>query len=474
MNTVDSIFSVSQLNLRARQLLEISFASVRVEGEISNLARPSSGHWYFTLKDANAQVRCAMFRSRTALLKFQPKEGDKVEVRAKVSLYEGRGDYQLIVDSMKPAGEGALLLAFQRLKERLQLEGLFDPAHKQTLPQLVKRVGVVTSSTGAALHDILTVLKRRDPSIEVFIYPSQVQGKEATAQIIAAIERANRDNLVDVLIVGRGGGSLEDLWCFNEEPLARAMFASKLPIISAVGHEVDFTIADFVADLRAPTPSAAAELVSQDQGEKLQFLAQLKHRLWQAQQQVLPTRQQQLRQLSARLRNPKRDIEQQNQRLDQLEIRLVQANERALRNQQQRLNTLQQTLAAQHPKRQLAAHQQSLRSLQALLIRAQKSNLSQAKSALGNLPERLLQAILHQQQQAKQRLANNAQLLQSVSPLSVLARGYAITQNQQGQVVQSIEQIEVGEQIHTQLNNGWISSQVTHTSPTKPRNLKHE
>src|SRR5690554_4257558 len=297
-------FTVSQLNQRARQLLEISFASVRVEGEISNLARPSSGHWYFTLKDANAQVRCAMFRSRTALLKFQPKEGDKVEVRAKVSLYENRGDYQLIVDAMKPAGEGALLLAFQKLKERLQLEGLFNPEFKQPLPSQVQRVGIVTSATGAAVHDILTVLKRRDPSIEISIYPTQVQGQAATSQVVDAIERANRDNLVDVLIVGRGGGSLEDLWCFNEEAVARAIFSSRLPIISAVGHEVDFSIADFVADVRAATPSAAAELVSQDQQVQNHVLIHLQPRLPFRLRRALPALKLQVSQYTSPLKTP--------------------------------------------------------------------------------------------------------------------------------------------------------------------------
>ena len=274
------LFTVSQLNQRAKQLLEISFASIRVEGEISSLSRPSSGHWYFTLKDDRAQVRCAMFRSRAAMLKFQPKEGDKIELRGKVSLYENRGDYQLIVDTMKPAGEGALLLAFQQLKERLAAAGWFNEEYKKPLPA-VNRVGVITSPTGAAVHDIITVFRRRSPAIEIDLYPTAVQGKEATAQIVAAIERANRDNRVDVLIVGRGGGSLEDLWCFNEEAVASAIFASRIPVVSAVGHEVDFTIADFVADVRAPTPSAAAELLSPDQGQQLQHLTQLRQRLLQ-------------------------------------------------------------------------------------------------------------------------------------------------------------------------------------------------
>lgn len=468
MLTPESLFTVSQLNARARQLLEISFASVRVEGEISNLARPSSGHWYFTLKDNNAQVRCAMFRSRTALLKFQPKEGDKVEVRAKVSLYEGRGDYQLLVDSMRIAGEGALLLAFQQLKDRLASAGLFDPKHKKNLPAKIKRVGIVTSSTGAALHDILSVLKRRDASIEVFIYPTQVQGKDASAQIVAAIERANRDQWVDVLIVGRGGGSLEDLWCFNEEAVARAIFSSTLPIVSAVGHEVDFTIADFVADVRAPTPSAGAEMISQDRREKEQLLFQLQQRLLATQQRLIPKRQQQLQSLAQRLRAPQRVIEQHSQRLDRLEMRVLRAWQSQKKQQTQRLALLQHSLTQQHPKRQLAAQAKHLDRLQRLLLRAQRAAHQRAAQPLVGYPERLQHAMSFQQRQLKQQLANQAQLLQNLSPLNVLARGYAIVQDAQGNVIRHHQNVTVGDTLHTQLAQGWISTEVVATNSKKP------
>lgn len=462
-NIPQPAFSVSQLNQRARQLLEISFASVRVEGEISNLARPSSGHWYFTLKDANAQVRCAMFRSRTAMLKFQPKEGDKVEVRAKVSLYENRGDYQLIVDAMKPAGEGALLLAFQRLKERLQLEGLFNSEFKQPLPAQVKRVGIVTSATGAAVHDILTVLKRRDPNIEVSIYPTQVQGQAATAQIVQAIERANRDNSVDVLIVGRGGGSLEDLWCFNEEAVARAIFASDLPIISAVGHEVDFSIADFVADVRAATPSAAAELVSQDRQTNIQKLTQLQQRLSLSLNRVLPALQYQLQQLTQRLKTPARMLQQRNQQLDQLELRLQNAVKQQFRQQQQKLSRLEQALQQQYPQKRLQQHNLQLNQLQSRLERAQQQQLLLKKKQLQPLLPRLSQAVYYQQQQLKQKLATQVQLLHSLSPLQVLARGYSITQTTDGKVIHSPENIQPGERIRTRLQQGWLESDVIQT-----------
>lgn len=453
-------FTVSQLNQRARQLLEISFASVRVEGEISNLARPSSGHWYFTLKDANAQVRCAMFRSRTALLKFQPKEGDKVEVRAKVSLYENRGDYQLIVDAMKPAGEGALLLAFQKLKERLQLEGLFNPEFKQPLPSQVQRVGIVTSATGAAVHDILTVLKRRDPSIEISIYPTQVQGQAATSQVVDAIERANRDNLVDVLIVGRGGGSLEDLWCFNEEAVARAIFSSRLPIISAVGHEVDFSIADFVADVRAATPSAAAELVSQDRQVHIQKLKQLQQRLSFSLRRVLPALELQLNQYISRLKTPARLLQQRTQQVDQLEIRLQNAVKQQFKRHQQQLNMLGQALQQQYPQKRLQLHQQQLVQLHNRLERAQLQQLQIKKEQLQPIQPRLIQAINYQQQQLKNRLAAQVQVLHSLSPLQVLSRGYSITQTADGKVLHSAQDAQPGERLVTRLHQGWIESEV--------------
>lgn len=456
-----AIFTVSQLNARARQLLEVSFSGIRVEGEISNLARPASGHWYFTLKDSQAQVRCAMFKGHTALLKFQPKEGDKIEVRGRVSLYENRGDYQLIIDSMKPAGEGALLLAFQQLKERLEREGLFTSEHRQPLPAHIKRVGVVTSATGAAIHDILTVLKRRDPSLEVDIYPSLVQGKEATASIVAAIERANRDNRVDVLIVGRGGGSLEDLWCFNEEAVARAIFASHIPVVSAVGHEVDMSIADFVADLRAATPSAAAELVSQDRALSWHKLEQLQNRLQHACARVQIGVQQQLLQLQQRLHSPSRLIEQRSQQLDQLEARLV----RVCRWQQQErslaLNKFTQTLQQQHPKRQLERLAQQLNQYENRLALSQKQQFKTAQQQLNPLPERLQLGLKQQLQQQQQALAAVAKLLHSLSPLSVLARGYSLTQTPASKVIHSANELSAGDTVHTRLQHGWIEATVT-------------
>tara|TARA_B100001109_G_scaffold255890_1_gene262359 strand:- start:79133 stop:80470 length:1338 start_codon:yes stop_codon:yes gene_type:complete len=440
------LFTVSQLNQRAKQLLEISFASIRVEGEISSLSRPSSGHWYFTLKDDRAQVRCAMFRSRAAMLKFQPKEGDKIELRGKVSLYENRGDYQLIVDTMKPAGEGALLLAFQQLKERLAAAGWFNEEYKKPLPA-VNRVGVITSPTGAAVHDIITVFRRRSPAIEIDLYPTAVQGKEATAQIVAAIERANRDNRVDVLIVGRGGGSLEDLWCFNEEAVASAIFASRIPVVSAVGHEVDFTIADFVADVRAPTPSAAAELLSPDQGQQLQHLTQLRQRLLQGFYRAHQQRRQSLNHLSQRLRAPERGLQQLAQQTDQLEMRLQRAWQGQQKRRAERLQNLQKNLANQHPERRLKEQRQLLQLME----------------------KQLTTNIRRQLDQARHQLASQTKLLDSLSPLNVLSRGYSITTLSDGSVVNQHQMVATGDTLKHRLQQGWIESVVT-ASGDDPQN----
>lgn len=267
-----AIFTVSRLNQTVRLLLEREMGQVWISGEISNFSQPSSGHWYFTLKDDNAQVRCAMFRNSNRRVTFRPQHGQQVLVRANITLYEPRGDYQIIVESMQPAGEGLLQQKYEQLKAQLTAEGLFEQKHKQALPSPAHCVGVITSKTGAALHDILHVLRRRDPGLPVIIYPTAVQGDDAPGQIVRAIALANARQECDVLIVGRGGGSLEDLWSFNDERVARAIFASQIPIVSAVGHETDVTIADFVADLRAPTPSAAAEIVSRNQQELLRQL----------------------------------------------------------------------------------------------------------------------------------------------------------------------------------------------------------
>jgi exodeoxyribonuclease VII large subunit len=319
-----TVYSVSRLNREVRSLLESGLGALWVEGEISNLARPASGHWYFSLKDRDAQVRCAMFRQRNALSRFTPKEGQLVVAFARVSLYEPRGDYQLLVELMEDAGLGALQRAFDQLKARLAAEGLFAAERKRTLPAAPRRIGVITSPTGAAIRDIVQVLRRRCPSAHILIYPSPVQGAAAAAALIAAIELAGARLEVDVLILARGGGSLEDLWAFNDERLARAIFASPIPIVTGIGHEIDFTIADFVADLRAPTPSAAAQLVAPDAAVWRQRLGQLLARLAAAARRALKSEQSRLDGLIRRLHqaHPGARLLTHSQRLDELEARL--------------------------------------------------------------------------------------------------------------------------------------------------------
>ena len=343
------IFTVSQLNREARDILEANFPLIWVEGEISNFACPSSGHWYFSLKDANASVRCAMFTSRNRGLNFRPEHGMQVLARAKVSLYEGRGEFQLIVEHLELAGTGLLQKAFEELKRRLLGEGLFDIAHKKPLPELPKQIGVITSPTGAAIHDILNVLQRRFPSIPIIIYPTAVQGAEAAKQIVQALAIANERKECDVLILARGGGSLEDLWPFNEEIVARAIYSSEIPIVSGVGHEVDITIADFVADKRAPTPSAAAELVSPDRFEWQSTLVKLNNRLYYLMQQLLQQKILRLDWLTQRLRDPRQQLQDQAQRLKYLETRLSQAMTNFLTQKQQRFLYLSHTLNTVSP-----------------------------------------------------------------------------------------------------------------------------
>lgn len=437
-DNVRQIFTVTQLNRSARQLLETNLPLMWVEGELSNLTVPSSGHWYFTLKDEGAQVRCAMFRNRNMLVRFKPKSGDKVLLRAKVSLYEGRGDYQLIAEHMEPSGQGDLQLRFQQLKDKLAAEGLFDQVHKKPLPLWPARLGVVTSPTGAAVHDILHVLCRRFPSLPVTVLPVSVQGAKAAGEIAAAIDLANAHRVCDVLIVGRGGGSLEDLWAFNEEVVARAIFASKIPIVSAVGHEIDFTIADFVADLRAPTPSAAAEIASPDAAALLAQFDRLAMRLQQAQTQRLRWAERDLQLVRNRLQHPGQRLQNQAQTLDRLEAQLVRAVTQRLHQSRRLLNAQQGRLTQCSPDRQL--HHQEAR--------------------LNYLSERLRRAALAGQEKRSSNLARTACLLQSVSPLNTLKRGYAIVQKPTGQLLRSAAQAAPGDLLRARLADGELSLEV--------------
>lgn len=315
------IFSVSELNRDAKRMLESEFPSIFVEGEISNFMRSGPGHWYFTLKDEKAQLRCAMFRNRNHMVRFKPENGKQIIVKGRISLYEGRGEFQLIADFLEESGEGALRQAFDNLRKQLQSEGLFDEARKKPLPEIPNRIAIITSPRGAAIHDVITVMQRRFPSVHITVVPTMVQGDESVPQIVSAIERANQQSF-DLILLTRGGGSLEDLWSFNTEPVARAMAASQIPIVSAVGHESDVTIADFVADLRAPTPSAAAEIITPDQRVWLDMVSNLHSRLLGAQAGYLADADQSLTYLQKRLRHPRQRLGELTQRLDDLERRL--------------------------------------------------------------------------------------------------------------------------------------------------------
>lgn len=447
-DTPPPTLTVSQLNRQVRNLLESHFDFLWVEGEVSNFAAPSSGHWYFSLKDGKAQVRCAMFRNRNQRVRFTPENGDALRLRCRVSLYEGRGEFQLIVEHLEHAGAGALQAQFEQLKARLLAEGLFNPEHKKPLPGRVRHLGVITSPTGAAIHDILTVLQRRCPAIRISILPVAVQGEGAAAEICRAIENANQwqrqgSIQVDALIVGRGGGSLEDLWAFNEEVVARAIAASELPVVSAVGHEVDFTIADMVADHRAATPSAAAELLSPDQRQWQQRLVDIESRLQQLIWRKLTDAADELGQLRRRLRHPGAQLREQSQRLDDLEQRLVLAQRNQLRRRRAELELLKSHLRAASP---LPG-----------LVRLQGQNRQ--------LGQRLENAMRRRLQLAGERLAGLAQLLDSLSPLATLQRGYAIVTNARGEVVSDADSVAVGDELEARLAKGRLGVTVERIDP---------
>ncbi|MFW1370468.1 exodeoxyribonuclease VII large subunit [Vibrio parahaemolyticus] len=439
--TNQNIFTVSRLNAEVRLLLENEMGIVWLVGEISNFSAPVSGHWYLTLKDSRAQVKCAMFRGNNRRVTFKPANGNQVLVKARLSLYEPRGDYQLIIESMQPEGDGRLQQEFEELKMKLAAEGLFAQTNKLPLPEHPKRVGIITSKTGAALYDILDVLKRRDPSLPVVIYPTMVQGDDAAIQIAQAIGRANSRNECDVLIVGRGGGSLEDLWCFNNEILARTIAASQIPIISAVGHEVDMTIADFVADVRAPTPSAAAELVSRDNSHKDQSLVAKQHKLASAMRYYLSQQKQQSAQLLHRLerQHPSYQLQRQSQQLDELDMRLLRAMQRFI-------DTRQQAVERKHHRLQL---------------NSPVKHLAQQKSRLERVEHKLLDAMDRKLLTMRHQLAIAAEKLDTVSPLATLKRGYSITQTDQGKVVTSANDVKTGDLLVTRLANGEIHSTVS-------------
>lgn len=431
------ILTVSALNAKARQALSLGLGRVWVEAEISNFMRAASGHWYFSLKDDKAQVRAAMFKHQNGQTTFSPKNGLQVLVRAEVSLYEERGDYQLIVSYMEEAGHGALQRAFEALRLKLSQEGLFDAAHKKNLPRFPHTIGVITSPHGAAIRDILTTLKRRYPRARVIIYPCLVQGVEAPAQIGKALALAESRLECDVLIIGRGGGSLEDLWAFNDEKVVRAVFAATIPIVSGIGHEIDFTLCDFVADLRAPTPTAAAECCSPDQQALQQTLRKYAQRLQHVALNTLQRAQSHLLWQQKRLAEPRNLLIQYQQSLDHMQYRLIQAILQILQSKRDALNVLRHRLHQHAPLHKLLHWQQ------------QKEKLS----------ARLHSALIAQLNDLQKKLIAQSQALHAISPLATLDRGYALVLKNT-HVITDATQLELGNKIKVKLARGEVHCEV--------------
>jgi len=438
------IFTISRLNREARVLLERGLGSLWLEGEISNLSRPSSGHWYFSLKDEAAQVRCAMFRQRNLQVRFPVKDGAHVLARGRVSLYEARGEFQVVIDHLEEAGEGVLRRRFEELKARLGAEGLFESRHKQPLPRLPGRIGVITSPTGAALRDILHILRRRFPAVPVLIYPVAVQGESAPREIEQALRLASARRDCDVLIVARGGGSLEDLWAFNDEAVARAIFACPIPVVSGVGHEVDFTIADLVADERAPTPSGAAERVVPDRAEWLRGFALAAQRVQTGMRRRLNELRNGLNVREQRLArtHPGVRLRQHAQRLDELEERLKLAARASI-----------ERARARHS----AAASLLLRASPAIRVQSQRIRLDAARRALNA-------GIRGSITTAQRRFELAGRTLHAVSPLATLDRGYAIVADAAGKVVRDAATLAAGDRVEARLARGRISATVTGTA----------
>ncbi len=440
-NTNRTILNVSELNAEVSLLLKQGFPLLWVEGEISNFSRPASGHFYFSLKDSNAQIRCAMFRNRNMHIDVKPENGLNVLVRGRVGLYEARGEFQLIAEHMEDAGAGLLQKQFEELKAKLAAKGWFDALFKKEIPKFPQQIGIISSPTGAALRDILNVLKRRCPQIPLLIYPAAVQGAKAASALETAVRQANLDKSCDVLILARGGGSIEDLAAFNDENLARALHETAIPVVSGIGHEIDFTIADFIADKRAPTPSAAAELVSPDSAQlrdNLQYLEQKMHRVMQL---VLKQKNEKFIWLSKRLqqKKPSYPLQQQSQRLDELQTRLKQQMQQLLMSKSRAAESLAKQLQANSPHQLITAKQQKLAQMTTLLQHAVKAKINHKKSTLAL-------------QLAK---------LDAISPLKTLERGYAIVRDESKQyVISSASEVKAGERLNIKVKDGEIISEV--------------
>ena len=434
------VYTVSDLTARIRDLLARNFTDVLVQGEISNLRPASSGHIYFTLKDERAQVRCVFFKQQQRGMKFRPEDGLKVTVRGSVSVYEARGEYQIYVESLEPVGRGALQVAFEQLKKKLEVEGLFDPARKKLLPLLPSRIGLITSSTGAAVRDVVRILTRRFPNVHLTLYPVRVQGEGAAEEIAQALAHFNRKRSADVILLVRGGGSIEDLWAFNEEKVARAIAACAIPVIAGVGHETDFTIADFVADIRASTPSAAAELVVQTRREFDKHLADLQDSLGSLVRYRLLELSRRVHELAGRrgFRRPLDLLRQRRQRADELTSRLALGLKARLESSRRRFT---------------AAHLRIAR----FDFRAKIAALRRRFEKLGNELGVSIERLLRLKRERWQRLALQ---LQERSPLKVLERGYAIATDTAGVVLRDADQVEVGDEVRVQLHRGRLDTEV--------------
>ena len=437
------IISVGELNRSAKMILESNFSSVSVLGEISNLAQPSSGHIYFTLKDAEGSIRCAMFKNQKMRMNFTPKDGDQCVLKGQVSLYAARGDYQLIVRQMQPAGVGNLMQQFEELKQKLDKEGLFDPLKKKDIPSPPKHIGVITSASTAALQDVITTIKRRAPSSQVTLSPAMVQGDTAPQEIIKALDlillfNETSANPIDIVLMTRGGGSIEDLWAFNNEDLAREIYDFPIPVISGVGHEIDFTIADFVADMRAPTPTAAAELVTEFQFQLSDRLQEIQLGLINGLRNILQINKQKLDLLESNLKSPQVILNEQKQKLDNIELRLKQAVEKKFLFSQQSLALLKQSIAEKNPYKIIKELLKDIDLLSKDMIKSFTYLVENKSNSL-------------------EKINSN---LHAFSPLAVLDRGYAIVQNASGQAIKNSQEVQEAELVTTRLSSGSFKSKI--------------
>ncbi|MBX2846683.1 MAG: exodeoxyribonuclease VII large subunit [Acidiferrobacterales bacterium] len=438
MNKAKTVYQVSDLLNEMRRLMEVSYPEIWIEGELSSLSAPASGHLYFSLKDEQSQLRCAMFRNRASISRYQPKAGDLVRVRAKISVYTARGDLQCIVQHIEEAGEGILQKRFEELKQKLNQQGLFDSNHKQSLPSFAQRIGIITSPTGAAVKDVLSTLNRRCPGIPVTIYPAVVQGESAPESIIGAIKNANQHQQCDVLILTRGGGSLEDLWCFNDERLANEIFNCAIPIVSGVGHEVDFTIADLVADQRAPTPTAAAELLSPDNNQLQAQLQSLWFRLTNGGNRLIQQQAQRVDHTFQLLVHPKEQLHLKFERLQQQAKNLSRVSRQSLQHRLIKSNQMRQRFKALSLNKRIEQSRRSNRSLNDRLQLSMQQNLKSFQ----------------------QQTTSASQTLNAVSPLATLDRGFSITRDKQKQILRDSEQVKINQSINVQLKSGTLECTV--------------